>query len=157
MTRFTEWLAVAIALTLPLSSEAQPPEIIMVNMGGADCPPCVAWRQFDLPQLQATEAFKSITFIHVEKTIHSTVPPRFFLPSQAKPLKEKLDLASGGNSGSPQVAILVNGEVYDYYFGTRSAAVVEKMIQSIVNGSSYPTSRCIQRSRGWQCAVVGQP
>ena len=152
------WL-VAIALTVPFPSAAQragkAPEIMMINMGGSDCPPCVAWRQFELPKLQATAAFKAITYVHVNKTIMSAVPPRFFLPPEVKPFKDKLDFASGGISGSPQVAFLVDGEVYDYYVATPSAEVVEQMILSILNGSLYPRNRCLQRGNGWRCVVPG--
>ena len=121
-------LAIVFAFAMPAAAQrpARPPEIMMINMGGNDCPPCVAWRLTELPKLQAMEAFAAITYVHVVKTIHSTVPPRFFLPVEVRPFKEKLDLASGGNTGSPQVAILVNGEVYDYYWATPSAAVVER-------------------------------
>ena len=154
-------LFVSILLLPVLSSFAQPisrvPKITMINMGGSDCRPCVNWRLFELPKLQATEAFKAITFIHVEKTIGSTVPPRFFLPNEVKPLMERLDIASGGIRGSPQIAILVNGEVYDYYFGERSAIDVERMIVSILNSSVYPFERCIRRKSQGQCAEVGKP
>lgn len=64
---------VAITLTVSFPSAAQlapkSPEIMMINMGGNDCQPCVAWRMFELPKLKATEAFKAITFVHVTKAI----------------------------------------------------------------------------------------
>ncbi len=69
-----------LAMASPLHTTGQPPEIILVNMGGNDCPPCVSWRMFELPKLQATEAFRSITFVHVEKSIKSTVPPPLLPP-----------------------------------------------------------------------------
>ena len=91
----------------------------------------------------------------IRKAIESAVPPRFFLPPEVKPFKDKLDFASGGRTGSPQVAILVNGEVYDYYAGTPSADIVEQMILSILNGTPYPRDRCLQRGTGWRCVVPG--
>lgn len=156
---FAALLAFATLTALPASAQParKPPEIVFVNLGGNDCPPCVAWRQFEFPKLQGTEVFKSITFVHVEKVIGSPVPPLVFLPPEVKPFKDKLDLASGGNSGSPQVAILVNGEVYDYYFGPRSASIIEQMLLSILNGSAYPLERCIQRATDWRCAVFRTP
>ena len=152
------WLvAFAIALTLPAVGQrtAKPPEIMLINMGGSDCPPCMAWRRTELPKLQKTAAFVAITYVHIDKTIKSTVPPRFFLPPEVKPFKEKLDIASGGNGGSPQVALLVNGEIYDYYWATPSAEVVEQMILSIFNGSPYPRDRCIRRTSQWRCELPG--
>jgi hypothetical protein len=149
--------AAALVLALPAQGAPaiQPAQIMMINMGGSDCPPCLAWRRAELPKLQAMEVFKSITFVHVEKGIQGTVPPRFFLPSEVRPLKEKLDFASGGMSGSPQVAFIVNGEVYDYYFGTRPAPDIEKMIRSILDGTPYPFQRCVQRDRRKHCVVTG--
>ena len=159
INRILSVLLAVLAITIPVPSEAQlparSPEIMMIYMGGDDCPPCAAWRRSELLKFQDTEAFKAIKYIHVVKTIKSAVPPRFFLPLEVKPFKEKLDFASGGETGSPQIAILVNGEVYDYYSNTLSAAEVEQMILSILNESPYPRQRCIQRVNIWRCAVHG--
>ena len=156
-SQFTWLVAFVLAFTFPAAAQrtAKVPEIMMINMGGNDCPPCVAWRRTELPKLQATEAFAAIRYVHVEKVIQSAVPPRFFLPPEVKPFKDKLDIASGGNVGSPQVAILVNGEVYDYYWATPSAEVVEQMILSITSGSPYPRDRCIRRTSRWRCETPG--
>jgi hypothetical protein len=131
------------------------PRIHLIYMGGDDCPPCVAWRASQLPLLQQMEQFKSVTFISVQKSITSTVPPSMFLPSEVKPYKSQLDAASGGMSGSPQVAVIVDGKLYDYYFGTRSAEDVEKMIASIKSGIKYPFDRCIKRESSRTCSVKG--
>ena len=151
-------LLAVLALTIPAPSTAQgapkSPEIIMIYMGGDDCPPCVVWRRSELPKFQDMDAFKAIKYIHVVKTVQSAVPPRFFLPAEVKPFKDKLDFASGGEVGSPQVAILVNGEVYDYS-GSLSASQAEQMILSILNESPYPRRRCIKRIDIWRCAVYG--
>ena len=128
--------------------------IRMVVMGGNDCPPCVAWRGLELPKLQQTTAFKAIRFSYVEKTIKSPVPSSIFLPDEVKPYKEKLDDASSGRIGSPQVAIIVNGEIYDYYFGTRTADEVEQMILAIKDGGKYPFQRCLKLDRATRKCVV---
>lgn len=129
--------------------------IHMVYMGGNDCPPCVAWRANELPLLRQTAAFRTVTFSYVQKVIASPVPPSFFLPTDVKPLKEKLDFAGGGRGGSAQVAIIVNDEVYDYYFGTRSANEVEQMILAIRNGTRYPFDRCLKRDGSKGCSFKG--
>ncbi|HEV7445018.1 MAG TPA: hypothetical protein VGO18_20650, partial [Steroidobacteraceae bacterium] len=130
-------------------------QILIVYMGGNDCPPCVAWRANDLPRLKATQAFQSVTFSYVQKTIQSPVPPAMFLPSDVKPYKNQLDAAGGGRGGSAQVAILVDGELFDYYFGVRSAEDVEQMILAIRNGTKYPFERCLRRDAWKVCTVKG--
>jgi thiol-disulfide isomerase/thioredoxin len=116
----------------------------IVYMGGNDCPPCLAWRRTELPKLEQAAEFKAVQFSYVTKAITSTVPLTLFLPADVKPLKAKLDAASGGLSGSPQVAIFVNGEVYDYYRGSRSADEVLRMLKAIRTGTKYPFSRCLK-------------
>ena len=110
MNRFAIALVMAVLALASVCAVAQSvdhvPRIMLINMGGNDCPPCVAWRREQLPRLQATEAFRAIRFVHVEKVIGLTVPPRFFLPAEVKPFKDKLDEASGGLGGSPQFAML---------------------------------------------------
>ena len=135
---------------------ATPPVVHVVYMGGDDCPPCKAWRESELPKLEKTAAFKSIRFTYVLKSIRSAVPARFFLPLEVRPYKEQLDEASAGRTGSPHFALLVNGVVHDYYFGTRSAASVEEMILAVQHGDPYPFTRCLKLSSvAGQCAVKG--
>lgn len=138
----------------PVGPGAQTPDIHIVYMGGDDCPPCVAWRKAELPKLQQTAAFRRVQFSWVAKPIPSAVPARFFLPEAVKPYKEALDTASAGRTGSPHFALLVNGRVYDYYIGTRPAASMENMIQSVLSGEPYPFDRCLRLSprRGQPCA-----
>ena len=126
-------------------------DIHMIYMGGNDCPPCVRWRREEFPKLKETEAFKSIKFTHVNKMISSPVPADIFLPDDVKPYKAKLDYASSGMNGSAQTAIMVNGEVFDYYFGWRSAQDIEKMILAIQTKSPYPFEACNHRVANWQC------
>ena len=159
-------LAIALSmLGLPLAA-AQPetakapkgaPKVHMVWMGGNDCPPCRAWRMTELPKLQKSAEFNAIQFSYVEKLIGSSVPPRLFVPAEVKPYVDKLDMAANGAIGSPQAAILVNGELYDYFHNTRTAEQVERMLVSIRTGSPYPFKRCLKfasRSRS-KCEVTG--
>ncbi len=145
------FVLLASARTLP-----RPATVQFVWMGGNDCPPCVAWRAQQLPKLEKTEIFESITFSYVPKTIKSSVPPRFFLPESVKPLKDKLDAASSGRTGSPQAAVVVNGEVFDYFFGARSAEDIEEMLRAARDGTRYPFPRCVKLLAGGRgCAVTG--
>jgi hypothetical protein len=136
----------------PLIAVAADYKVHIVYMGGNDCPPCRAWRATELPKLEKTEAFKRAQFTHVEKLIKSSVPPAFFLPAEVRPYKDQLDEASSGMIGSPQTAILVDGKVYDYYWGTRTAPEVERMLNSIYDGKPYPFERCVKRESQTKCA-----
>ena len=155
------WLcgAFALALTIPVlastTDAARQQDIHFVWMGGNDCPPCVTWRALELPKLQQSAEFKSIRFTYVTKTIKSTVPSRMFLPPEVAPLKEKLDEASGGRSGSPKGAFVVDGEVYDFFSGARSAEALQSMIRAIRDGTPYPFKRCLKISpQSGKCALV---
>jgi hypothetical protein len=136
----------AFAIPLPLAAAEPTPQldIHFIWFGGDDCPPCVAWRNFELPKLKQFEEFKSIRYSYVIKAVHSPIPPKFFLPPEVAPLKEKLDIASGGRSGSPKGALVVNGEIFDFFRGVRSAEEIRSMIRSVQTGSAYPFKRCVQ-------------
>ena len=121
-------------------------DVVFVWMGGNDCPPCRAWRGVELPKLRTSDEFRAIRFVYVIKTITQAVPPAMFLPDEVKPFKTVLDAASGGGPGSPQAALLVDGQVYDYFFGVRSADDVEKMLRAIRTGTPYPFRRCERMS-----------
>ena len=144
------------ASTVPAQAPpAKPPSVHMIWMGGNDCPPCKAWRMTELPKLEKSAEFKAIKFSYVEKLIASSVPPSFFMPSEVKPYKDALDEASDGMIGSPQCAILVNGKVYDYFTGTRSAESIEKMLVAIRTGKDYPFKRCVKFNSKKKCQVFG--
>ena len=143
----------ALPSAIPENAPGKDLRILIVYMGGNDCPPCVRWRANDLPRLKTTEAFRSVAFSYVQKTIQSAVPPTMFLPDEVKPLKSQLDAASGGRGGSAQVAIVVDGQLYDYYFGVRSAEEVEQMILAIRNGTKYPFERCLKRDGDKGCSL----
>jgi hypothetical protein len=146
----------ALTSTNLWSQSAAAPEILFINMGGADCPPCRAWRALELPKLMQMPAYSKIKYVHVEKSINSPVPARFFLPESVKPLKEQLEAVSAGRAGSPQMAIVVNGQVYDYWWGTGKgdAGPLAKRFEAISAGAPDPASRCLKYYPGrgdWQC------
>ena len=128
----------------PFPVLAKAPEVHFIHMGGNDCPPCVIWRATELPKLQALAEFRHVRFSFVTKTIQSAVPPRLFLPDEVKAYKEILDVANAGTPGSPQAAVIVDGKIFDYYWGVRSAEEIEAMLKSIRTGSKYPFARCLQ-------------
>ena len=132
------------------------PEIIFIHMGGSDCPPCTAWRGAELPKLQRMEVYKRIKFYKVNKVVKSSVPPRFFLHDDLKPLKEELDRASAGQDGSAQSIILVNGRVFDYYLGSHSSDELRIIFEAILSGRESPIPRCSRRQNGF-CAEQIQP
>jgi hypothetical protein len=129
-------------------------EVHLIYFGGPDCPPCVAWRQDELPKLEKTQAFKSIKFSYVRKTIGSPIPSSFFLPDEVKPYKDKLHYASNGRGGSPQAALMVNGEVYHYLISVHSAEQYAQMILAAQNGTKFPAERCIRRANNRECLEV---
>ncbi len=150
-------LLLAFAISQPaLAADATPsPDIHFIWMGGNDCPPCVAWRNFELPKLQQSAEYKGIRFSYVIKAVGSPVPPRVFLPPEVAPLKDKLDHASGGRAGSPKGALVVNGEVYDFFTGTRTAEDIQSMIRSVQTGGPYPFKRCLKKtSFSRQCEIA---
>ena len=142
--------ALLASLSLPLVAQTNP-SIHIVYMGGNDCPPCRAWRSEELPKFEASDAFSRVRFSYVNKVIRSSVPPRFFLPEYVKPLKEKLDYAANGISGSPHTVIVVDGEVYDYIFGARTASQLEAAILAIESRSELPFKRCVRRLSQQDC------
>lgn len=128
-----------------IAAAVNPDRIRFVHSGGSDCPPCVNWRGIELPKLQKSTAFQAINFSYVIKTIASPFPPpEFFLPAELKPLRAKLEHASGGRAGSPQQLLMVDGEVYDYWVGDEYAAIILARIAAITAGTEYPGKRCIR-------------
>jgi hypothetical protein len=143
----------AVAFSMhALSAIAAEKNIHIVYMGGKDCPPCRAWRATELPKLQKMAAFQRVRFTYVEKLIKSPVPPSLFLPSEVVPYKDQLDTASNGIIGSPQTAVMVDGKVYDYFWGVRNASDFEGMIKAINEGKPYPFNRCVKRKSQSECA-----
>lgn len=141
---------VAVCLGLALPARAQVIELVW--MGGDDCPPCAVWKRQELPRFAATPEGRSIRITGVDKPIRSPVPAAEALPPAARVYKTQLDEASAGRSGSPQMALMVDGKVYDYFFGSRSAELLVEMLQAVRTGSPYPVERCLKLGpRGHQC------
>lgn len=144
------WCCTALLAGVASAVHAQPaaavPPIHFIWMGGDDCPPCVRWRKEELPKLQASPEFKHMRFSYVRKVIGSAVPPSLFLPNEVVPHKDQLDEASNRRVGSPQAALVVNGVVHDYFFGTRTAEQIEDMVQAVRTGrhGDYPFPRCLK-------------
>jgi hypothetical protein len=149
-------LLVGCLSALSQSASVQAPEVHFIWMGGNDCPPCKVWRGIELPKLLASPEFQRIRYSYVTKSITASVPPKFFLPEEVRPYKEILDIASAGGAGSPQAAVIVNGQVFDYFWGARSSEEIVMMLKSIRTGETYPFSRCIKMSsQGRSCEVRG--
>lgn len=130
------------------------PHIHFIWMGGNDCPPCVRWRREELPKLQASPEYKHMRFSYVSKVVSSAVPPTLFLPSEVEVFKDQLDEASNRRTGSPQAALMVNGVVHDYFFGTRTAEQIADMVEAVRMGKpgDYPFPRCLKvAKRGRDC------
>jgi hypothetical protein len=151
----TSPMTATASVPVGLSGRAAPTRVEMIYFGGNDCPPCVAWRGVELPKLKNMEAFRNVDFTHVYKTVMSTVPGESFLPDHVKPYKSKLDAASGLNRGSAQTAIVVDGEIFDYYYGTRSADDIAARLVAIKRGGVYPYERCLELRNGYN-ATRGQ-
>lgn len=142
------------AATAAQAQTAVPPQIHFIWMGDDDCPPCVRWRKEELPRLQASPEFKHMRFSHVRKVIASSVPPTGLLPDEVVPYKDQLDHASNRRVGSPQAALVVNGVVHDYFFGTRTAEQIAEMVEAVRTGqpSHYPFTRCLKvAKKGREC------
>lgn len=147
------WMApLAMAQTAPAQ-----PDIHLIWMGGDDCPPCKAWRTNELPQLLAAPEFKGVRFSYVTKTIRSQVPPAAAMPPEVRPFKGALDRASGGRTGSPQAALVVNGQIYDYYVSARPADTVLEMVGAARGEWRYPLPRCLQMAAKGRVCVEPAP
>ena len=131
-------------------ASAAPVKVQMFYFGGNDCPPCVAWRGTELPRLQAMSPFRAVEFVYVTKSIMSGIPAAAFLPESVRPYKARLDAANAGAPGSPQTILLVNGEVFDIYWGARSAEDIAMRLAAIQAGGRYPMERCLELSNGNQ-------
>jgi hypothetical protein len=128
-------------------------------MGGDDCPPCMWWRQHELRKLEAMPEFKRVRFHYVIKTIRSPVPSAFFFPSESKHLQPLLAQASSGVSGSPHQAVLVDGKVVDYWFGTGAgkgnADEVARLVRAIEAGQPLGRETCVKLATARKCKVPG--
>jgi hypothetical protein len=157
LAAFGAWVALGVPVA-QAQTGAKAPQIHFIWMGGNDCPPCVRWRREELPKLQASPEFAHMRFTYVTKQVSSAVPPALFLPAEVEPYKDKLDEASNRRTGSPQAALVVDGVVHDYFFGTRTAEQIEDMVQSVRTRApaDYPFPRCLKvAKRGRDCETPG--
>lgn len=160
MRTATRLLPLLLALAAAAAGAQQDrPRIDFVHMGGNDCPPCVWWRQNELPRLEAMPEFKRLRFHYVTKGIRSPVPPPFFFPSQSKELQPLLAEASGGLTGSPHQALLVDGKVVDYWFGTAAgkgnAEEIARLVRAIEAGQPLGRETCVKLATVSKCKVKG--
>lgn len=135
----------AVAALLAFGAAAAGPVTIdFVNMGGNDCGPCKSWRKLELPKLQAMPEYAHIRYHYVTKAINSAVPSAFFFPEASKHLQPALAEAGNGRTGSPQQAILVNGKVVDYWWGTGlgDAQVLAEIFRALHAGQPMPRPAC---------------
>lgn len=153
-------LVPAVLATAAFAATAQQQHRIdFVHMGGNDCPPCVWWRQNELPRLQAMPEYQRLHFHYVTKTIHSPVPPAFFFPADARHLQPVLAEASNGTKGSPHQALLVDGKVVDYWFGTGAgkgnADEIARLVRAIEKGEPLGRETCLKLRTASKCKVRG--
>lgn len=150
--------AVALWATSVLGQQApEPIRIDVVHLGGNDCPPCVLWRAIELPKLKAMPEWHLIRFHHVTKAIQAPVPPAFFFPAETKHLQPALKEAANGWSGSPQQAILVNGKVVDYWYGSSKgdAQTIAAIVRALHEGKPPPREPCAQLDTRHTCKKPG--
>jgi len=146
--------AIAVGVLAPRVGAVKERDVVLVWFGGSDCPPCVAWRSEELPKLRLMDEFRGVRFIHVEKPVMSAIPPSLFLPVEVKEFKAKLDVAGAGRSGSPQVALIVDGEVYDFFRRVRSAREIADMLSAVRGNGKYPFNACVRvGAQGHACAL----
>lgn len=128
--------------------------IDFVILGGNDCPPCVAWVATELPKLRALPEFRYVRYTHVTKAVKSPVPPVMFFPDEIKDLQPALMLASSGLTGSPQQAILVDGKVVDYWWGTEKSSPAElaAVFRALHDGTALPRKGCTKLVSATSCA-----
>ncbi|MDO8279531.1 MAG: hypothetical protein Q7T63_15550 [Burkholderiaceae bacterium] len=105
-----------------------------VYMGGNDCPPCIAWRQTELPRLKAMPEFQLVHFTYVNKSIRSPVPGAVWFPHEIRALREPIFVASKGRTGSPLNAIVVDGRVAIFWWGAWAAEDIAKTVREIHSG-----------------------
>lgn len=136
-----------------------PHTIDFVHMGGNDCPPCIWWRMSELPKLQQMPEFKLMRFTYVTKTIGSRVPDPGYFPEATRHLQPALLEASNKHAGSPHEAILVDGKVVDYWFGSAGgkgdATEIARMVRAIANDEPLPRPVCRKLAGLQTCRLPG--
>jgi hypothetical protein len=159
MTGLRRTLGFVFTWGLSTVATAEQPVIDFVHMGGNDCPPCIYWRATELPKLQGMPEFAHVRYTYVTKAIRSSVPSATWFPAEAKHLQPALAEAANGFSGSPHQAILVDGKIVDYWFGTGAgkgdATQIAAMVRAIRAGERLPRPTCKKLATQLTCAVPG--
>ncbi|MGV3573118.1 MAG: hypothetical protein ACO1PB_21190 [Ramlibacter sp.] len=152
-------MALALGLaccTLPAWAQKT---IDFVSLGGNDCPPCRAWRAVELPKLQAMPEWQLMKYHFVTKSIQTPVPSATFFPAESKHLQPALAEAGNGWTGSPQQAILVDGKVVDFWWGSAmgkgSAEDIAAMVRALHDGTPLPRPACAQLETRRSCKKPG--
>ncbi|HEY8359505.1 MAG TPA: hypothetical protein VIL30_18800 [Ramlibacter sp.] len=100
-----------------------------------------------------------MTYHFVTKSVQTPVPAATYFPAESKHLQPALAEAGNGWGGSPQQAILVDGKVVDYWWGSAtgkgSAADVAAMVRAIHEGKPLPRATCAHLDTRTSCKKVG--
>jgi hypothetical protein len=134
-------------------------EIKIVFFGGPDCPICRAWLAQERPQWQLSVQAKSVELILIDKAVRTKLAGVSSWPASIGPLlKNQLIKASSGRSGSPFLALVVQNQVVDFYWGAPSAAFLVSLIEGVRGQAPYPVQPCVQLGQryGDECALYGQ-
>lgn len=101
------------------------PEIDLIYFHSVSCPSCRLWEADELPKLQASPLWSSVKFTKIAKTIKAPLPGQFWWPKAVAHLypavAEKFE-ASRIKGGTPLSALLIDGKVVSFGFGTRKIA-----------------------------------
>jgi hypothetical protein len=131
---------------LPLNPQAvQNGSVQLLFFGGSDCPVCRAWQAAHWPQWQASPEAKLAQFVFIDKTVKMDLNAIKFWPNLISPaLRQSLIKANGARRGSPQMALVVNGELVDFFYGPREASTLAAMVRGARGESLYPSRPCLQ-------------
>jgi hypothetical protein len=133
-------------------------QIQIVFFGGDDCPICRSWLAQERPQWLASSAAKSVHLVVIDKSIKSRLAQITSWPSSiGNPLRAQLINASSQRAGSPFLALIVNDQLIDFFFGAPSAAFLGTLVEGVRGNVPYPTQPCLQLGRKFadECAVFG--
>ncbi|NYT61253.1 hypothetical protein H0A66_02780 [Alcaligenaceae bacterium] len=107
------------------NANASAPEINLIYFAAADCPACGFWEATELPKLQASPHWKYVKFTKIAKSIKSRLPGEFWWPKDVKHLHDIVAAKykeSRIKGGTPMSALIIDGNVVSYGFGSRKIA-----------------------------------
>ncbi|MBC5765119.1 hypothetical protein [Ramlibacter albus] len=117
------------------------------------------WRATELPKLKKLPEFAQMRFTHVIKPIRATVPAADAFPPQIRHLQPVLAQAANGVTGSPQLAILADGKLVDYWIGistSRSdASDIAATVRALMAGEPAPRATCKKLASSTACLTPG--